>query len=470
MKRDALEDPATRLVADLTHALRYALTGAPDHEGRFEDGVWENWSRTYAERPVHVVAPGDEAALCAAVASAQRLRVVGGGHSFNATPLCADTMLTLDAMASPPRVDPARRRVSLGAGVRVRDLNRALWAQGWALPVLGSTDAQSLGGLVATDLHGTGRRHGFLSQQTTALRVIGADGVARDCVPGDALFHAAIGGLGACGVVSEVELEVVPAFHMVKTTQMVSVDALPESVDAALDAHDHVSFYFVGGAEAGGAARQHTWDRVDAPLTPDWTRDRLIAELKDFAISAALPDAATLLAELEPDSALSHLLAPPHRVVMPSSDAFGRKLFYLHDELEHGVPHAAWVPCLEAVLGVLRARDFFSIVEVRFTDDRSAGWLGPGVGRRTAYIELATPLAQPRDEVYAEIERVLVDFGGQPHLGKWTRLRAHDLRRLHGDRFDRFDAVRRTQDPEGKFMNDALRALFDLDLDAGDAR
>ena len=73
-----------------------------------------------------------------------------------------------------------------------------------------------------------------------------------------------------------------------------------------------------------------------------------------------------------------------------------------------------------------------------------------------------------REVTLPAIERVLVDFGGQPHLGKWTRLRAHDLRRLHGDRFDRFDAVRRTQDPEGKFMNDALRALFDLD--AGDAR
>jgi L-gulonolactone oxidase len=159
MKRDALEDPATRLVADLAHALRYALTGAPDHEGRFEDGAWENWSRTYAERPAQVVAPEDEAALCMAVADARRLRVVGGGHSFNATPLCADTMLTLDAMAGPPCVDARRGRVRVGAGVRVRDLNRALWAQGWALPVLGSTDAQSIGGLIATDLHGTGRDH-----------------------------------------------------------------------------------------------------------------------------------------------------------------------------------------------------------------------------------------------------------------------------------------------------------------------
>jgi hypothetical protein len=45
---------------------------------------------------------------------------------------------------------------------------------------------------------------------------------------------------------------------------------------------------------------------------------------------------------------------------------------------------------------------------------------------------------------------------------RWHR--ARDLRRMHGDRFDRFDAVRRAQDPDGKFMNDALSALFELGL------
>ena len=58
------------------------------------------------------------------------------------------------------------------AGVRLRDLNKSLWSAGLALPVLGSTDAQSLGGLIASDLHGTGRDHGFLSEQVLALTVL----------------------------------------------------------------------------------------------------------------------------------------------------------------------------------------------------------------------------------------------------------------------------------------------------------
>ena len=204
----------------------------------------------------------------------------------------------------------------------------------------------------------------------------------------------------------------------------------------------------------------HTWHHTRAPLTPGWHEKKVAMELQDLAISAFVPGAAKLLAEIDEDAALSDTLAPDRTLVLPSREAFGRKLFYQHDEIEYGVPFEDWSACVDRVLKLLAARDFFSIVEVRFTPATSRSLLGAGAGRRTAFVELATPMAQPREALYAEFERVVGAFGGQPHLGKKTGATAADLRRLHGARFERFQTVRAAQDTGGKFLNDFTRRLF----------
>ena len=58
-----------------------------------------------------------------------------------------------------------------------------------------------------------------------------------------------------------------------------------------------------------------------------------MAEIQDFAISAFVPSAAELLAELQDDAVLSDALAPDRALVLPCSDAYGRKLrlSYHHD-------------------------------------------------------------------------------------------------------------------------------------------
>lgn len=457
---DGLADWIQTRLFDAVHGGLFLATGKADHEGHYEDGVWRNWTDSYQERPRHFRRPSGEAELVAAVAGAERLRVVGGGHTFNDSPLCADTMISLDDHAGVLHIDPAARTATVGAGIRLRDLNQILWQNGLALPVLGSTDAQSIAGLIATDLHGTGRDHGFLSESVRGLRLIAADGSAATVRPGDERFHAAIGALGTVGVVSEVELALVPAFHLEKTTTMVDRAETEASIEALLAQNQHLSLYYVGGGEVSETVRLHRWNHTTAPLTEDWQRHKRRAELSDFAISAFLPGAAELLVRLDEDAALSNALAPDHALVMPSSEGFGRKLFYRHDEIEYGVPFARWLDALGEVMDLLRARDFFSIVEIRFTPDQSVALLGPGVGRRTAYIELATPLSQDTGPIYAEVEAIFDRYGGQPHLGKKTSFTAEKMAATYGERFARHQAVRRAQDPRGKFLNDMTRRIF----------
>lgn len=445
---------------DLAQGGLYLATGAADHEGHFADGVWRNWTNNYSVQPNSYLRPQSEAELCQVVGQSQALRVVGGGHTFNDSPLSPDTLISLDAYDAVLSIDRAARTARVQAGIRLRDLNTALWAAGLGLPVLGSTDAQSIAGLICTDLHGSGRDHGFLSEQVLSLRIIDAAGVARTHRPGDPIFHAAFGALGTMGIIVEVELQLVPAFHIAKSTAMVDRAQVEAEMEALLAHNEHLSFYYVGGGERCDSVRMHRWNRTTEPLTPDWQKQKARAELTDFAISAALPGVAEVLASLDEDGFASDTLAPDHRLVMPGSMGFGRRLFYRHDEIEYGLPFEVWRACTKDIIDMLSRRRFFSIVELRFTPDQSAALLGPGVGRPTAYIELATPLSQFDAEVYAEADEIFLRYGGQPHLGKKTNYMADQMLAVYGDRYTRFQALRRQQDPTGKLLNPFTRRVF----------
>jgi FAD/FMN-containing dehydrogenase len=135
-------------------------------------------------------------------------------------------------------------------------------------------------------------------------------------------------------------------------------------------------------------------------------------------------------------------------------------LFYRHDEIEFGVPFERYRDVLDRVLRLLAEEDYFSVVEVRFTPDASQALLGPGVGRRTAYIELATPMSRPTAGMYARVEQIFLEHGGRPHLGKYCGMSADGMLQAFGDRYVRFQQLRRAEDPEGKFLSGFTEQIF----------
>jgi FAD/FMN-containing dehydrogenase len=469
---DRLKRTARTWAINTRNAAIYLFSGGRQtrHEGRYDlwRGTWTNWSRTFEAQPQRFATPETEEEICALVRASSKVRVVAGGHSFNASPLTSGTMLSLEHYDRILSVDLASRVVCVQAGVRLRDLTAHLQTLGLAFPVLGSTNAQSIGGLVATDLHGTGRDHGFLSEQILSLRIVDADGVARTFRRGSDVFHAAIGGLGTCGIVTEVEVQCVPSYNLEKSLQIVPRRWVQASIDRILTENDHVSFYYAGGVDVANV-RMNLWNRTEkAPER--WLGARKVTyELLDMLISGYLLGVSKLLDMANAFATLGLLFfkATMHGriTVYPSAPGFARKLFYHHDELEYGVPYETHRDCLDEILAMLRRRRFLSIVEVRFTPDTSSALLGPGVGRRTCFIELAPSLSLDSTEVFAEAEAIFARYGGQPHLGKKTSATSADMAALYQERWTMFCEARRQQDPGGKFLND-FGSLFQVEEDA----
>ena len=133
-----------------------------------------NWARNQTWSPAEALDPRstDEIAdiVRAAHAAGQRVKVIGGGHSFTAVAATDGVQLALDRVDRVPDLDLDRGQITVGAGIVLRRLNDVLAEAGLAMPNLGDIDRQSIGGAIATATHGTGlqlrqprhdrRRHG----------------------------------------------------------------------------------------------------------------------------------------------------------------------------------------------------------------------------------------------------------------------------------------------------------------------
>ncbi len=435
------------------------------HEGGTMLGTWSNWNGMQRVRPKHFVLPTTEVEICAAVKKATKIRVVGGGHSFNDSALSPDTMLSLDAYNKVISVDKKTGVVRVQAGIRLRDFQKELKKNGLALPAAGSTDVQSLGGLSATDVHGTGRDHAFLSEIVESVRVVNADGVAQTVTRSDELFHAVLGGVGVLGVVTELTLRCVPHYNLKKSIEIIPIEQAERDIEKILGDHDHASFYYLGGVRSTNC-RLNTWDNTTQPISSFLRLRKIFLELVDMFFSAFILGAARVFHKLDITARfgfwLFSTLLHGHSSVHSATSGFARRLFYRHEEIEYGVPYEKYKECLDEVQQFLLDNKYFAIIEVRFSPNRSAGLLSPGAGRRTCYIELAPSLSWDTDAMCAAVEKIFWKYDGHAHLGKFTRATATDLERMYGERYQTFKRLRALQDPTGKFLNAFGERLFGM--------
>src|SRR3954454_8419800 len=186
---------------------------------RGSSGEWTNWARTVTATPLREAAPESTDELSQLVRDAAdsglHVRAIGAGHSFTAAAVTDGLMLRLENLDRVERGEPLEdgcAQVTVGAGIRLYDLNRALAGLGLALGNLGDIDQQSISGAISTGTHGTGVRLTGLAGMVVGVRVVLPSGqvVEADRTREPALFEAARLGLGVVGILAAVTLKCVP--------------------------------------------------------------------------------------------------------------------------------------------------------------------------------------------------------------------------------------------------------------------
>src|SRR5690242_2764432 len=123
-----------------------------------------NWAGNYTFTAARIHNPTTLEQVQELVSQADKIRVLGSGHSFNHIADSPGDMLSLanfDAN-NEPVINRERRTATVGGGVKYGQLCEQLDREGFALHNLASLPHISIAGACATATHGSGDHNGNL--------------------------------------------------------------------------------------------------------------------------------------------------------------------------------------------------------------------------------------------------------------------------------------------------------------------
>jgi hypothetical protein len=433
-------------------------------EGRVKGGVFRNWCRRFRYRPANYMKPTTEQEIISLVKQSTGIRFFGAGHSFNDGIIADDTLVSLDDYTGMLWRDLTRMEVAFKGGTRVRDVSRMLLKQGVAIGALPSHDAQSIAGIISTDVHGTGRDWGFVSEWVAAIKLIDGNGDVHVCKPEDALFKAAIGGIGAVGVITEVVLRAVPRFNLQQRVQMSTRNYVRQNFQKLFNQNRHLSLYLYPFTDT---CQINTWNPTTKPLSFLGPVREFISISKDALLSAWVGGFMADTGLLERLSPFAYGFKRGTDLVLESFKGFNRTIYPLHEELEFTVPSEQTIEMCDLFIDLYeqmyrKEKLPYTLFEIRFTPaGHDLTLIGAGRERASTWINLCCNDSGRFEEYYAEAEKLMRQVGARPHLGKYSlSFNKNDLLNVHGEHFTSFTLLADKHDPAGKFRNVFTRRIL----------
>ena len=246
----------------------------------------ENVTRLYTVEVARVETPTDADAVARALRDWPGKVAIGGGRFSMGGQVAIAGGLHLD-MRRMKRVVWLRapeHRVRVQAGITWRDLQDVLDPLDLSVRTMQSFSNFTVGGAVSVNCHGRYVGHGPIGHSVRALQLVLADGrvVEASRQGNPELFAAAIGGYGALGVITEVELELDDNTRMERIIEPVPLARytafFAEKVQKDPDSVMHNADLLPPRFDAPVAI---TWRRTDKKLT---RTARLVARNADYTM------------------------------------------------------------------------------------------------------------------------------------------------------------------------------------------
>lgn len=427
---------------------------------------FRNWGGNQHSTPRKYCQPANEGEVVEIVRQAARdregVRVVGAGHSWSPLVLTDQTMVNLDLLDQLAAVDAERMQVTVGAGIRLKQLNELLPRYGLALANLGSIAEQSFAGAMSTGTHGTGLGIGNLATQVLALRLVTGDGRVLDlnAERDPELMSAARVSLGALGIITQVTIQCVKAHNIRYHGELVPFDEVLDRLDQLNRENERVRLYWFSGSDMIYLMTMNPTEE------PEMTRSALTAWYNDVflrtnVLSALLKGGHAVPSMVESINRFQQAVGlHTEQHVARSDRALLIPITPPHLETEYAVAYERTAEALRRTRALIDAHHFKASfpVELRFVAG-DQNMLSPAYGHAVCHVGAYTygeDFAQPYFETFG---KEMKQLGGRPHWGKWLELTAGEARQMY-PQYDSFNAIRKDLDPAGIFRNDFLRELF----------
>ncbi len=380
----------------------------------------------------------------------------------------ADRLLAFDSESGILRAE---------AGLSLLELNRLLLRRRWFVPVSPGTQFVTLGGMVASDVHGKNHHvDGCFGQHVRSLKIRVADGRVFEC-SGERepeLFWATIGGMGLTGHILEVEFQMrrIPSPWIWEESQRIpNLDAMVAGLKEAAGQWPMTVGWvdcLARGRRLGrGILMKGRWATADeAPDRPPGLRPRL-------RVPFQLPGLALCRASMKAFNLLyyhKHIRRIRRGILHP--DAFFYPLDLLDDwNLIYGrrgltqyqcvLPHADDNAPARRFLDLFISAGgmaFLCVIKDCGAEGRGAlSFPRPGIS-----IAMDFPVHPKKTQALVDrLNELVLTEGGRIYLTKDAFTRPEHFRAME-PRLDAFNALRRQWDPQGKLRSaQSVRLLGD---------
>jgi len=401
--------------------------------------TWTNWVGNQSCRPAELAAPSNEQQVASLVARAAEqglhVRAAGAGHSFTPVVTTDGLLLDLRGLGGIRAIDAGRRRVVVGPAATIGDFGAPLWRAGLSLANQGDIVAQQIAGAISTATHGSGLRLGSFSSSVRRVRLVTGGGEIVEIGEDDPdRLHAAQTAVGLLGVITEVELEVAPAYRLRERVEQWSWDEAWGRFEELAETHRHYSFFWMPSDDSAalyglGSAGESLADRCHVKIYDE-------------------------VDESTPDS------DEPRRRVGPAHIIYPMVYEPNFHELEYFVPYERGRDALGAMRELMLASlpDSVFPMEVR-TVGRDNAFLSHSYERETVVISVSGTPGTDYGPYLRAVDALLGAFDARVHWGKLHFLAREQLLARY-PRAEDFIAIRRELDPAGTFLNAHLEPLF----------
>ncbi len=449
------------------------------------DEVLTGWGRTAPSR-AHVLEPRHTSEISGILDATNGVIPRGLGRSYgDAAQNGGGDVVRCTRLDRVLELDVAKGTCTVEAGVSIETLMRVFVPLGWFPMVVPGTRHVTVGGAIASDIHGK-FRHGSFADSVRRIRLatpsrgmltVGPDDDSPD-EDGDGagdVFWATAGGMGLTGVVTEATLQLQPvesAQMMVDTERATDVDdCMARMLDRDGDYRYSVAWIdcLAGGANLGrsvltrgnhaalddlpSAQRASARDFAPRALlrTPPWIPNGLLNPLSIRAFNELW----FRKAPRERRGQLQSITAffNPLDAVLDWNRIYGSSGFM---QYQFVVPNGAEA-VVRTVLERLSAHQCASFLAVlkRFEHD-SRGLIG--FSARGWTLALDVPARTRVMDLLDGLDDLVVEAGGRIYLTKDSRLRAELLPAMY-PQLDRWREVRSTLDPDHRLCSDMDRRL-----------
>ncbi|APA97884.1 FAD-binding oxidoreductase [Nocardia seriolae] len=383
-------------------------------------------------------------------------------------------------------VDPDSGIVDADAGVSLDALMKTVLPQGLWVPVLPGTRQVTVGGAIASDIHGKNHHsHGSFGNHVVSLDLLTADGQVRTLTPDgpqSQLFWATVGGMGLTGIIVRARVRMKhteTAYFIVDNDRTGNLDETMELLTGGSDdgyeysmsVPDTISTDSRLGRAGFSRGSLATLDQ----LPPKLRRDPLRFDAPQlFTVPDIFPNgmvnnltirvAAEAAYRVYPERArgrIQNLTQFYHPLDLPGewNRAYGRRGFL---QYQFSMPFGAERQLAAAVRVIAFSghRSFLNVFK-RMGEGNPGplSWPHPGY-----MLSLDFPLTPGLGEFCARLDQRVLDAGGRLYFAKDSRTTPDMIRAMY-PRLEEWRRIRDAVDPERVFTSDLARRLHLIDDD-----